>query len=566
MAESETECDTPGLDTLGSECVIAHSHVDLHYGAETEIMTEEKRGLELEIHGGELKIHGMGTELGPVHCVEAIVAESDHDYIKVEHAEMHYFTGAEGKTPGGEHLLGEVLLKADGEHVVKLESDHGGELTVESENGVIIHEAHGLQCNECGEIFGSISDLHQHFEIHKDLNPYICVHCGESFAVEASLKQHMKIHMKEKPYGVDIMGNDVMDTFTLKSHQMIHLPDKPHRCSECGKSFAAAITLREHMKMHSEDKPYKCTQCRKSFVRRRHLKKHQEVHAREKPYTCGQCGKGFATTSNLKQHQKTHAAGVAIVGDKPHRCAQCGKCFAAAATLKEHQRIHSGEKYKCNMCRKSFVRKRHLKKHQQVHAGGKPYTCRHCNKGFNHSSSLSRHHKKHLQNPAMPVMPVMPVMTNVQPGKAFTYSPAKRVHQQGDKPYMCHHCDKGFNHSSSLSRHQRVHSEGKSYTCGHCGKRFNHSSSLARHQRVHLEIKQQPQSPQAPQSQPPQYSPIPTPKGFPNNAYSPKQRMMGGEKPYRCTQCGKGFSHSSSLSRHHRIHVDQSEPFHNTTI
>ncbi|TNM99967.1 hypothetical protein fugu_013000 [Takifugu bimaculatus] len=45
MAESETECDTPGLDTLGSECVIAHSHVDLHYGAETEIMTEEKRGI-----------------------------------------------------------------------------------------------------------------------------------------------------------------------------------------------------------------------------------------------------------------------------------------------------------------------------------------------------------------------------------------------------------------------------------------------------------------------------------------------------------------------------------------
>uniref|UniRef100_A0A3B4A774 C2H2-type domain-containing protein n=1 Tax=Periophthalmus magnuspinnatus TaxID=409849 RepID=A0A3B4A774_9GOBI len=455
MAESETECDTPGLDTLGSECVIAHSHVDLHYGAETEIMTEEKRGLELEIHGGELKIHGIGTGLGAVACVDAIVAESDHDYIKVEHADMHCFTGAEIKTSGGEHLLGEVLLKADGEHVVKMESDHGGELTVESENGVIIHEAHGLQCNECGEIFGSISDLHQHFEIHKDLNPYICVHCGESFAVEASLKQHMKIHMKEKPYGVDIMGKDVIDTFNLKSHQMIHLPDKPHRCSECGKSFAAAITLREHMKMHSEDKPYKCTQCRKSFVRRRHLKKHQEVHAREKPYTCGQCGKGFATTSNLKQHQKTHTS--VALGDKPHRCAQCGKCFAAAATLKEHQRIHSGEKYKCNMCRKSFVRKRHLKKHQQVHAGGKPYTCRHCNKGFNHSSSLSRHHKTHLQNPAMPVMPVMPVMQNVPPGKAFTYSPAKRVHQQGEKPYMCHHCDKGFNHSSSLSRHHKTH-------------------------------------------------------------------------------------------------------------
>ncbi|KAL6487324.1 hypothetical protein MHYP_G00039500 [Metynnis hypsauchen] len=203
MAESETECDTPGLDTLGSECVIAHTQVgDLHYAAETEIMTQEDKRLDLEA------IHG---DLGAVTCVDA-VTETDHDYTKSEvHHEPHYFTTADMK--GNEALLGEVLLKtemggAGAEHVVKVESDHGGELTVESENGVIIHEAHGLQCNECGEIFGSMTDLHQHFEIHKATNPYICVHCGESFAIEASLRGHMKIHMKEKSYvptGVDLV-------------------------------------------------------------------------------------------------------------------------------------------------------------------------------------------------------------------------------------------------------------------------------------------------------------------------------------------------------------------------
>ncbi|CDQ97707.1 unnamed protein product, partial [Oncorhynchus mykiss] len=332
MADSETECDTPGLDTLGSECVIAHSQVDLHYAAETEIMTEEKRGLELEIHGADLaKIQGLTA----VACVDAIVTETDHDYVTKpdHHGEIQCFTmGGEGK---GEALLGEVLLKTETEHVVKVESDHvGGELTVESENGVVIHEAHGLQCNECGEIFGSMADLHQHFEIHKATNPYICVHCGDSFAPQAA---HEDPHERESVchHRRGDGGKGVIDAFNLKSHQMIHSPEKPHRCSECGKSFAAAITLREHMKMHSEDKPYKCTQCRKSFIRRRHLKKHQELHAREKPFTCSQCGKGFTTASSLKQHQKTHA------GDKPHRCTQCGKCFAAAATLREHQRIHS---------------------------------------------------------------------------------------------------------------------------------------------------------------------------------------------------------------------------------
>ncbi|KTG46809.1 hypothetical protein cypCar_00015226 [Cyprinus carpio] len=140
MAESETDCDTPGLDTLGSECVIAHTQVgDLHYGAETEIMTQEDKRLDLEA------IHG---DLGAVTCVD-VVTETDHDYIKSEihHDHHHYFSSAEIK--GNEHLLGEVLLKTEiggGEHIVKVESDHGGELTVESENGVIIHEAHGLQC------------------------------------------------------------------------------------------------------------------------------------------------------------------------------------------------------------------------------------------------------------------------------------------------------------------------------------------------------------------------------------------------------------------------------------
>ncbi|XP_028293763.1 zinc finger protein 184-like [Gouania willdenowi] len=229
-----------------------------------------------------------------------------------------------------------------------------------------------------------MADLHQHFETHKDLNPYICVHCGESFAVETSPKQLLKIHMKEKPHGVEIMGKDVMDAFSLKSHQMIHLPDR--------------------LRMW------------------RHLKNHQEVHTQEKPYTCGQCGKDFVMTSNMKQQQKTHATVVLI--DQPNQCAQYSKCSAATTMLREHQRIHSGKKpYKCNMCRRSY-----LKYHQQVHA--------------------------------------------------------QQVHQPGDQPYMCLHCDKGFNQSLSLSRHQRVHSEGKTYNFGHCGTRFNHFSSLNKHLRA----------------------------------------------------------------------------------
>ncbi|GAA6110601.1 zinc finger protein 883 [Tachysurus ichikawai] len=287
MAESETECDTPGLDTLGSECVITHTQVgDLHYAAETEIMTQEDKRLDLEA------IHG---DLGAVACVDA-VTETDHDYIKSEvHHDPQYFGGADMK--GNEALLGEVLLKAEmggagAEHVVKDESDHGGELTVESENGVIIHEAQGLQCNECGEIFGSMTDLHQHFEMHKATHPYICIQCGESFAVEASLRGHMKIHMKEKGYsttGVEMVGKGVIDAFNLKPHQMMHSPEKPHR----------------HQRVHLDEKTsYSAIPTGKGFPPTTILK--QRILQSEKPYRCSQCGKGFNHSSSLSRHHRIH--------------------------------------------------------------------------------------------------------------------------------------------------------------------------------------------------------------------------------------------------------------------
>ncbi|XP_028298328.1 zinc finger protein 135-like isoform X1 [Gouania willdenowi] len=167
-------------------------------------------------------------------------------------------------------------------------------------------------------------------------------------------------------------------------------------------------------------------------------------------------------TSNMKQHQKTHATVVLI--DKPNQCAQYSKC--SAATTEDPLGLET-------------VQMQHVQKKlfKVTPAGSRRTPASIATRGFNHSSSFSRHHKTHLQNP---------VFSPPQPGKPLTYgSPLKQqVHQPGDQPYMCLHCDKGFNHSLSLSRHQRVHSEGKTYNFGHCGTRFKHFSSLNKHLRA----------------------------------------------------------------------------------
>ncbi|XP_028298318.1 zinc finger protein 502-like [Gouania willdenowi] len=273
-----------------------------------------------------------------------------------------------------------------------------------------------------------MADLHQHFEIHKDLNPYICVHCGESFAVETSLKQLLKIHMKEKPHGVEIMGKDVMDAFSLKSHQMIHLPDR--------------------LRMW------------------RHLKEHQEVHAQEKPYTCGQCGKDFVMTSNMKQQQKTHATVVLI--DQPNQCAQYSKCSAATTMLREHQRIHSGKKpNRCTnqetspTCASTATRASislclcHDTKECTRRA--KPTTSATVARDSN-TSPRSTSISEPMEPPQPELRPEPQQSSPIPAPKGFRNNAFPKPHILSvEKPYMGSQCGKGFNHSSFLSRHHRIH-------------------------------------------------------------------------------------------------------------
>ena len=78
---------------------------------------------------------------------------------------------------------------------------------------------------------------------------------------------------------------------------------------------------------------------------------------------------------------------------------------------------------------------------------------------------------------------------------------------------------------TSLKNHMRLKCNGKQHKCDVCHKLFNNYSVLVVHKRVHF-----------------------------------------GERPYKCLDCGDGFSCTSSLKSHYKLHKEQNIIYQNINV